>query len=90
MKIGSVNSIFGQYNKIRADAAYMPPKLQPAADQVELSPEARLFTEAFSLAKKSMLEPSPAQTFRANAIMEQMRGGAYHVEASAVCDKLLA
>lgn len=90
MKIGSINPIVGQYNKIKLEAAYHQPQAQPATDRVELSREAMLFSEAFSAVRKSMQEAAPGQEVKVGRIMEQMAGGAYEVELQAICDKLLS
>lgn len=90
MKIGSVNPVIGSYHKIQAEAACLRPQTQIAADRVELSHEALLFTEAFSAARRSMREAVPGQELRVNQIMERMRGGTYQVEVRDICDKLLS
>ncbi len=90
MKIGSVNPIIGQYNKFQPEAVHSRMKPQPAMDQVELSPEAQLFTEAFSAARRSMHAVAPERELRVNEIMQQMRSGNYKVDVKDICEKLLA
>ena len=90
MKIGSVNPVIGQYNQIKTGAARKLPEAQGAADSVELSPEALLFSEAFGAARKSMQEATPGQEVKISQIMEQMRAGSYQVEVKDICDKLLS
>ena len=89
MKIGSVNPIITQRSAIQVEAAYQRPRVQPMRDSVELSPDAKLFSEAFAAARRSLHDVKPDQEFRVQQIMEQMESGAYQVDLSAVCDKLL-
>ena len=90
MKVNSVNPVIGQYSKIRSDAVWRRQYQAQAMDEVELSPEARLFTEAFSAARRSLQQSDAEQTVRVNEIMEQMRSGDYRVEIRDICDKLLS
>lgn len=90
MKIGSVNSIVGQYNKIQTEPVQSRVKREQAMDRVELSPEAQVFSEAFAAARKSMQAAEPERELRVNDIMQRMRSGSYRVDVRDVCDKLLA
>ncbi|NCB30742.1 MAG: flagellar biosynthesis anti-sigma factor FlgM [Clostridia bacterium] len=88
--MGSISPIVGQYNKMQVEAVHVRPQIQQTTDRVELSHEAKLFTEAFSAVRKSMQENSSTQAVRVNQIMEQMRNGDYKVEVKDICDKLLS
>lgn len=90
MKIVPINHIINPYKNMKVESASQPCEALPATDRVELSHEAKLFSEAFAVARRSIQEAGQAENPKVGRIMEQMREGAYNVEVKDICDKLLS
>jgi len=90
MKVSSINYVANQYNKIRTHAVQNFTRPDMGVDRVEFSPGARLFSEAFAAARKSLQEAAPEQQVRMQQVMEQLRNGSYYVDTQDICDKLLS
>ena len=90
MKVGSVNPIISQYTKIQSAAPAPAAKPQFQRDEVQLSHDARVFSEAFSAARRAMQAQGQGSEIRAEEILRRMQGGEYGISTGELCDKLLA
>jgi len=90
MKINSVYSVMGQYNRQRTEAVYSQPRVQSSSDKVELSARAQLFTEALAAVKQGMYQEAAGYAAKVSDVAGRIRQGIYSVESGDICDKLLA
>lgn len=89
MKITPVNSIANSYTKLQAYSAKATQQTSMGEDTLELSEQARLFTEAFAAAKRQAPVGEADNSARVAKVMQEIEQGSYHVDVNDICNKIL-
>lgn len=89
MKINPVNNIVNRYTKVQAYQVQEKPQMAAGTDKLELSDQARLFTEALSAAKRNMEATAVQKEARAAQVKGEIEQGTYHVEMNDILSKIL-
>ena len=89
MRIDSIYSVATQYNKVQNTRRASTPEVSAPQDAIELSDQARLFSDVLAAAKAQHSEAEAAHAARAAEIAGQIDNGSYEVSAEELAGKIL-
>lgn len=89
MKINPINSIVNRYEKVQAYSQKETPAYSAGTDRLELSEQARLFTEALAAAKSNREVNAANKQERIEQIKAQIENDTYEVDVAELCKKIL-
>lgn len=88
MKINPVSNVVGQYAKLKAYATKETPASYMGTDQLELSEQARLFTEALAAAKRNAQMSGQGKQEKIETLKSMIADGSYEVSTGDLLKKI--
>lgn len=89
MRIDSVYSVMTQYNKVQNARRPGVQEVAAPQDGIELSDQAKMFSDILAAAKAAHSETQAAHAVRAQEVAAQIENGSYEVSAEDLISKIL-
>ncbi|MDD3920559.1 MAG: flagellar biosynthesis anti-sigma factor FlgM [Eubacteriales bacterium] len=89
MRIDAVYSVATQYNKVQNTRRLTTEQVNAPQDAIELSDQARLFSDVLAAAKAQHSETEAAHAAKTVQIADQIENGSYEVSAEDLIGKIL-